>query len=722
MMRFTLNGLVGFLLITLLGACQAPLAGRDGHAVQPALAKPPLAKKVPTSREYHGRILQDDYFWLRDPSYPEVDDPDILAYLEAENSWFEQQMAPLQPAVDTLFEEMKGRIEEDLESVPWIDGDYVYRWRYLEGSQYRLWERRPKAGGEFAVILDESLEASGHEYFQLTALEVSPDGRRLAWAADMNGSERSTVYVDDLDTGRRYDDGLDAINDDLAWGSDNSTFFYAPLEAEGWYSLRVKAHTVGLPAAGDREVFYQPDHSQFLTISRSQSRQYLFIALGDHQSSEIRILPLDEPGAEPQLVAPRREGHYYDMDHRDGLFYIRTNDDHVNFRIATAPEQSPGPAHWETLLPSSDEVYYQKIALLRDFIAIEEMSDGLKRIRILEDNGRQYHVSFPENVYSAALGNNPQLASDVLRINYQSMVTPSSVYDYRPADGSLTLRKRQRIPSGYERSLYLTERVWAPARDGALVPVSLVYRRGTPRDGSAPLFLYGYGAYGMGMEPGFSTTRLSLVNRGVIYGIAHVRGGDEMGYQWYLDGKLEKRTNSFNDFVDVARFLVAGKYTRAGRIAINGGSAGGELIGAAVLQAPRLWAAAILDVPFVDVLNTMLDDSLPLTPPEWPEWGNPIVDAQAFDLIRSYSPYDNIVATQYPPMLVTGGLNDPRVTYWEPAKWTAKMRALKTDDNQLLLKINMGAGHGGSSGRYRQLYETAEAYAFALYHLGVSVD
>jgi len=302
------------------------------------------------------------------------------------------------------------------------------------------------------------------------------------------------------------------------------------------------------------------------------------------------------------------------------------------------------------------------------------------------------------------------------------MVTPSSVYDYRPADGSLTLRKRQRIPSGYERSLYLTERVWAPARDGALVPVSLVYRRGTPRDGSAPLFLYGYGAYGIGMEPGFSTTRLSLVNRGVIYGIAHVRGGDEMGYQWYLDGKLEKRTNSFNDFVDVARFLVAGKYTRAGRIAINGGSAGGELIGAAVLQAPRLWAAAILDVPFVDVLNTMLDDSLPLTPPEWPEWGNPIVDAQAFDLIRSYSPYDNIVATQYPPMLVTGGLNDPRVTYWEPAKWTAKMRALKTDDNQLLLKINMGAGHGGSSGRYRQLYETAEAYAFALYHLGVSVD
>jgi oligopeptidase B len=314
------------------------------------------------------------------------------------------------------------------------------------------------------------------------------------------------------------------------------------------------------------------------------------------------------------------------------------------------------------------------------------------------------------------------LASDFLRIDYQSMVTPSSVFDYRPADGSLTLRKRQRIPSGYEPGEFVTERLWAPARDGVLVPVSLVYRRDTPRDGSAPLFLYGYGAYSIGLAPDFSATRLSLLTRGVIYAIAHVRGGDEMGYPWYLDGKLEKRTNSFNDFVDAARFLVASNCTHAGRIAINGASAGGELVGAAVLQAPQLWAAAILDVPFVDVLNTMLDDSLPLTPPEWPEWGNPIVDPQAFDLIRSYSPYDNIAAMDYPPMLVTGGLNDPRVTYWEPVRWTAKMRALKTDDNPLLMKINMGAGHGGLSGRYSRLYETAEAYAFALYHLGVPVD
>ncbi len=715
-MHLILNGLAGLLLAVVLGACQSPTAGLESDSAQP-----PVAKRIPTSREYHGKALHDDFLWLRDASYPEVDDPDILAYLEAENSWFEQQMAPLQPAVDTLYEEMKGRIEEGQESVPWQDGDYIYRWRYREGSQYRLWERKPETGGEFTAILDESAEAEGQEYFSLTALAVSPDGRRLAWAADMDGSERSKIYVDELGTGRRHDDGLDAISGDIVWAADSSTFFYSPLEDQAWYSLRVKAHTVGSSPVGDREVFYQPDHSKFLSISRSQSRQYLFIALGDHRTSEIRILPLDRPGGDPQVVAPRREGHYYDMDHRDGLFYIRTNDDHVNFRIATAPEQSPGPEHWETLLPSSDKVYYQKFALLQDLLAVEEMSEGLKRIRVLENNGRQYHVSFPEKVYYASLGNNPQLASDVLRINYQSMVTPDSVYDYRPADGSLTLRKRQRLPSGYERSLYVTERVWALARDGALVPVSLVYHRDTPRDGTAPLFLYGYGAYGIGLEPGFSANRLSLLDRGVIYAIAHVRGGDEMGYQWYLGGKLEKRTNSFNDFVDVARFLVTSDYTRAGRIAINGGSAGGELIGAAVLRAPQLWAAAILDVPFVDVLNTMLDDSLPLTPPEWPEWGNPLLDAQAFDLIRSYSPYDNIAPADYPPMLVTGGLNDPRVTYWEPARWTAKMRALKTDDNQLLLKINMGAGHGGRSGRYSQLYEIAEAYAFALYHLGVPV-
>lgn len=715
-MKTVTYSLTALLLAAFLGACQSASID-NGESV----ASPPVAKKVSSTREFHGRVLHDDYLWLKDPSYPEVNDPDILAYLEAENRWFEQEMAPLQPAVDILFAEMKGRIEDEQASVPWEEGEYLYRWRYVEGSQYRLWERQPLAGGEFVTILDESHEARDREYFRLTALQVSPDGSRLAWSADIDGSERSTLFVDELDTARRYDDGLDNIRGKAVWGADNRTLFYTPVEADGWYSLRVKSHVIGTPPELDREVFYTPERSLFLSVSRSQSRQYLFITLSDHQTSEQRILRLDDPGAEPQLIAPRQAGQYYDMDHGNGRFYIRTNDEHVNFRIATAPEQSPGPEHWATLLPASDDVYYQRLALLDGFIAVEEMSKGLKRIRIRENGGREFHVGFPDSVYSASLGNNPQLASDYLRIDYQSMVTPKSVYDYRPSNGSLMLRKRQRIPSGYNADNFITQRVWATARDGAKVPVSLVYKQGTPLDGSAPLFLYGYGAYGGGVEPWFSSTRLSLLERGVIYAIAHVRGGDEMGYQWYLDGILGQRANSLNDFVDVARFLVAGDFTREGRIAINGGSAGGKLVGAAVLQAPELWAAAILDVPFVDVLNTMLDDSLPLTPPEWPEWGNPILDVEAFDLIRSYSPYDNILARAYPPMLVTGGLNDPRVTYWEPAKWTAKMRALKTDDNPLLMKINMGAGHGGLSGRYRQLYEVAQAYAFALFHLGVDV-
>ncbi|MEE4145414.1 MAG: S9 family peptidase [Halieaceae bacterium] len=709
--------LSGFSLALLLAACQSPAPDTVAGAGQP-----PVAQKIPSVREYHGLLLHDDYLWLKDEGYPEVDDPEILAYLEAENRWFEQQMAPLQPAVDTLFNEMKARLEPEQEAVPWEDGEYIYRWRYTAESQYRLWERRPVAGGDYVTILDESAEARGHEFFSLSGLQISPDGRRMAWAADFDGAERSTLYVDDLDTGRRIDDGLHSIDGSLVWASDNRTLFYLPIEEEGWYRLRVKSHIVGTAVADDRELFVNPDRSLFLGISRSQSRQYLFITLEDRDSSEQRVMRLDDADALPRLVSPRQAGRYYEMDHGNGRFYIRTNDQNVNLRIATAPEKTPGPEHWQTLLPPSDEVYYQGLALFDDFIAVEEMSEGLKRIRIREHSGREFHVPFPEQVYTASLGDNPQMSADFLRISYESMVTPNSVYDYRPADDTLTLRQRRQVPSGYDSTAYLSERLWTVARDGARVPVTLVYHRDTPRDGSAPLYLYGYGAYGLGMNPWFSTARLSLLDRGVIFAIAHVRGGDEMGFQWYLDGKLNKRSNTFNDFVDVANDLAARNYTRAGHIAINGGSAGGELIGAAVIQAPQLWAAAILDVPFVDVLNTMLDETLPLTPPEWIEWGNPIIDPEAFKLIRSYSPYDNISARDYPPMLVTGGINDPRVTYWEPAKWTAKMRALKTDDNPLLMKINMGAGHQGPSGRYNSLYEVAESYAFALYHLGVELN
>ncbi|MYA17598.1 MAG: S9 family peptidase, partial [Gammaproteobacteria bacterium] len=424
------------------------------------------------------------------------------------------------------------------------------------------------------------------------------------------------------------------------------------------------------------------------------------------------------PASEPRLVAARRQEHDYVVDHQGDRFVIRTNDTHKNNRLVTAPGDDPSEARWETLIAGSDERYITGFQPFADFLAVEERIDGLDQIRLVDRAGKSTYVEFPEAAYRVAIGANEEFVSRTLRISYESMVTPDTVFDYEVDTAQLRTRKVQEIPSGYDPAGYVTERAMAPARDGARVPVSIVFRKGTPTDGSAPLYLYGYGAYGSGMPPSFSTTRLSLLDRGFIYAIAHVRGGDELGYHWYEAGKLDKRTNTFNDFVDVARHLVAERFTRPGRIAIAGGSAGGELMGAVVNQAPELWGAVAAHVPFVDVLNTMLDTSLPLTPIEWPEWGNPIEDKAAFDYIRSYSPYDQLKAGHYPPMLVTAGLNDPRVTYWEPAKYVAKLRTLKQDDNLLLLKTNMGAGHGGKSGRYDSLYEVAEEYAFMVAAVG----
>jgi oligopeptidase B len=679
----------------------------------------PVADKRSSLRHYHGIALHDDYLWLKDSSYPATDDTDILQYLKQENRWFEQQMEPRRTQVEALFTEMKGRMEDDESAVPWTEKGYTYRWRYAPGSQYKIWERKSVKSGKFVTILDEPKEAAGIEFFSVGQAEVSPNGELLAWTVDDNGSERKRLIVDDLNTGERQEDGLEDIYGSIVWSADSKAVFYTPSEQGVWRAERVMVHTLGSSPELDRQIFHNDDAGLFLSLRLSQSEQYLFIVLQDHQTSEVRYLPISEPDSEPQLVAARRDNIQYSMDHGNGHFYILVNDEHVNFRIATAPQSDPSPANWKTLLAPSDEVYYQSVTPFKGFIAVEEMSEALSRIRVRFHDGKEHYVEFPEQVYTSSLGNNPAYDTSTLRIDYESMITPDTVFDYTPSTKGLELRKQQVIPSGYDKNQFVTERQWATARDGVKVPVSLVYRKDVKRDGKAPLYLEGYGAYGYGMPPNFSALRLSLLERGVIYAIPHVRGGDEMGYQWYLDGKLKKRTNTFNDFVDVARYLIKEKYTAKGRIAISGGSAGGELVGAAVIQAPQLWGAAVLDVPFVDVLNTMLDASLPLTPPEWQEWGNPIESREAFELISSYSPYDNIEARDYPPMLVTGGLNDPRVTYWEPAKWTAKMRALKTDENELLMKINMGAGHGGKSGRYDSIHEFAEQISFVLSHLNV---
>lgn len=684
---------------------------------------PPVARKQPFTATHHGITLSDDYAWLRDPGYPEVKDKEILAHLEAENAWFAAQMAGQQSRIDALFKEMRARIKEADSSVPQKDGDWLYWVEYEDGAEYKKWWRRPVGakddGSADELILDEVALAEGKEYFRLGALSVSSDGRKLAYSVDDNGSERFTARIKDLVTGELLADEIPGTLSSLIWVAGDTGIVYS-LANEQWRTDNARLHWLGQPLTADVELYHEDDEGFRVGAGLSANEQWLIVATSDHETGEVRLIPAADPLAEPILVAPRRKGVEYDVDLRDDTLFILTNDTHENFRLATAPLSSPG--EWTTLIEGSDAFYLTGFDLFRDFYVVEGREGGLDTIavRYYDDPDRIEPVAFPEASYSAGLGDNPEWAMDVLRIGYQSMVSPSTVYDYHVAERRLEVRKVQEIPSGYDADLYTTERLEIAARDGTPIPVSILYRkdRADANGGPGPLHLYGYGAYGIAIEPGFSTTRFSLVDRGFAYAIAHIRGGDDLGRAWYKAGKLERRANTFTDFVDVAKGLVERGYTAAGQISISGGSAGGELMGAVVNSDPDLWGAVVAHVPFVDVLNTMLDASLPLTPGEWPEWGNPIEDRAAFELIAGYSPYDNVRAQDYPPMMVTAGLNDPRVTYWEPAKWVARLRELKTNDNVLIFKTNMGAGHGGKSGRFESLHETAEEFAFILWQLG----
>jgi len=686
-----------------------------------SLTTPPRAVKKPTSVTHHGITVTDDYAWLRDPAYPEVNDPDILAHLQAENAWFEARMAGQQGRIDALFTEMRARIKEADKSVPQKDGDYFYWIEFEEGAEYKKWWRRPVAapddGSADELILDEVALAEGHEYFRLGAIAVSNDGRLLAWSVDDNGSERFTARVKVIATGEVLPDEIPGTLSSLIWVAQDKGLVYS-LANEQWRTDNARLHWLGQPLSSDVELYHEDDEGFRVGCSLSANEQWLIIGTSDHETSEVRLVPAADPLAAPLLVKPRQSGVEYDVDLHGETLFIHANDTHENFRLATATLADPGS--WTTLIEGTDEFYLTGFDLFRDFYVTEGRVRGLDRIevRYYGDPARVEPIAFPEASYSAGLGDNPEWAVDRLRLSYESMVSPATVYDYHVADRSLEVRKVQEIPSGYDASRYATERLEIAARDGTKIPVSVVYRR--DRAAGGPLHLYGYGAYGIAIDPGFSTTRLSLVDRGFAYAIAHIRGGDDLGRAWYKAGKLERRTNTFTDFVDVAKGLIGRGFTAAGKISISGGSAGGELMGAVINSDPDLWGAVVAHVPFVDVLATMLDPSLPLTPGEWPEWGNPIEDRAAFDLIRSYSPYDQVKAQAYPPLLVTAGLNDPRVTYWEPAKWVARLRELKTDDNELLLKTNMGAGHGGKSGRFESLKETAEEFAFILWQLGLS--
>jgi oligopeptidase B len=680
----------------------------------------PIAKKVGHVREYHGKALSDSYYWLKDQGYPEVNDEPIIDYLTEENAYFGAFLKSNEPLVDIIFEEFKGRTNQIETSVPWISNGYEYKWYYKEGEEYRTRSRKNLQTAEEEVFLSETGLAEGYDYFSLGGYDISQDNRFLTYSVNTDGSERYQLFIKDLQTGELLSDNLTDAGGGARFSSDSKSLIYSKLDSVKWRTKSINVHVIGTEQSQDAILLTEEDDGFFLGFGITSDEKFFVLVSAQREVQETYVVPADNLFAKPTMLVSRELGFSNSVDHAGGHFYILANDSHKNFRLAKVDDKNPAYEKWQTLIEGSDQLYLQEMQTFKNFIALQARENGIDQIRIRQYDGAIEDINFPEEVYAASLGNSAEFKQNFIRIDYESMITPETVFDYDVSEKTLITRKVQKIPSGYDKSEYVTERKMAPVRDGVMVPVSIVYKKGFKKDASQPLFLYGYGAYGYTVSPEFSTLRLSLLDRGFAYAIAHVRGSDMMGYQWYLDGKLKKRTNTFNDFVDVGRYLVKENYVTAGNISIEGSSAGGELIGAAVIAAPDLWRSATLGVPFVDVLNTMLDADLPLTPPEWKEWGNPVEDPDAYDLLLSYSPYDNIVAREYPPMFVSGGINDPRVTYWEPAKWTAKMREFMTDDNLLIMRINMGSGHFSNSGRYGRLRDYAEEYTFALRSHGIT--
>jgi oligopeptidase B len=688
---------------------------------------PPVAPRRPHSFTLHGITVVDDYAWLKDKNWqevlrdPGVLDTDIRKYLEAENAYTESLLGHTGALQKVLVKEMRGRIKEDDSSVPAPDGSYAYVRKFREGGQHELFGRMPRNGGDAEIILDGDQLAADHEYFRFGGARHSPDHRLEAWSADTKGSEYFSIRVRDWADRTDRDDLVEETDGAVVWSTDCKSFFYVKLD-DNHRPMQVWRHRLGAPQADDILVYEEHDSGWFTHIHESASNRFCVIAGGDHETSEQRLIDLANPDSPPRLVAAREVGVQYSVaDRGDELFILTNAGGAIDFKIATAPLKSPERTNWRDLIPHCAGVYVIDFELYSGHLVRLERANALPSIIIRDlKSGDEHAIAFGETAYSLDTMGGYEFDTTNLRFSYSSMTTPSEVYDYDMARRTRVLRKRQEIPSGHNPADYVTTRIMAPSHDGALVPVSILHRQDLRRNGSAPLLLYGYGSYGMAMPASFSANRLSLVDRGFVYAIAHIRGGTDKGWGWYLDGKREKKTNSFDDFAASARALIDAKYTGAKRIVGHGGSAGGMLMGAAANRAGELFAGIVAEVPFVDVLNTMLDDTLPLTPPEWPEWGNPIESAADFKTILSYSPYDNIAAKEYPAILAMGGLTDPRVTYWEPAKWIARLRPTMTGGGPVLLRTNMGAGHGGASGRFNRLDEVAIAYAFALWAVGMA--
>lgn len=686
----------------------------SGCAQQAQTPQPPVATIVPVADTLFGDVRVDNYAWLRDR-----DNPEVIAYLNAENAYTDTMMAHTKALQDKLYKEMVGRIKETDLDVPEKIDNYFYYTRSEEGKQYKIYCRKKASlDAPEEVVLDHNALAQGKDFCDLGVYLVSPDQKLLAYSIDTTGGERYTLYVKNLDDGSMLSDEVPNTSD-AVWANDNKTLFYSTMD-EAHRPYRLYRHTLGANAPDDPLICQEDDEKFWLGISRTKSKAFLLLNLASETSSEYRYLDASQPMGDFKMISARQPDLEYDVTHHGDQFYITTNDNAKNFKLVSVPTTDPARSNWKDVIPHDPAVKIDHAEAFANHLAVYERKNGLRAIHVMDfQTGQSHDAEFPEPVYSFSEARNPEYNTGLLRFTYYSMVTPRSVYDYNMNDRTRELKKQYEVLGGYDPAQYQQERMFATASDGTAIPISMVYRKGMVKDGTNPLNLDGYGSYGISEDPWFSSNRLSLLDRGFIFAIAHVRGGGEMGRTWYEDGKLLRKKNTFTDFIACAEYLIAQKYTSNEKLAIEGGSAGGLLMGAVTNMRPDLFKVVDAQVPFVDVVNTMLDASIPLTVVEYDEWGNPNAE-DYYHYMKSYAPYENVAAKAYPIMLVTAGLNDPRVGYWEPAKWVAKLRELKTDDNLLLMKTNMGAGHGGKSGRWNSLQETAEEYAFILWQMGMA--
>ncbi len=708
--QFHIYTLLLFFVSVILITDTPVLAQMDGASTTP---QPPMAEKKPKETKIHGDTLVDDYFWLREKSNPAV-----LEYLKAEDAYTLAMMKSTEGLQAKLYQEMLSHIKQTDQNVPYRLGNYFYYTRTEEGKQYPIFCRKKGSlDAKEEVVLDQNELAKGQKFMSVGAFAPSDDGNLLAYSTDNTGYRQYTLQIKNLQTGALFPEKIERV-DSLAWATDNKTIFYVTEDAVTKRSDKFFRHVLG----SDKNDLLYEEKDELFDIGTQRSRDKAVILLGafSKTSTEFRYLPADNPSAEWKIILPRQADHEYDVDHRGDLFYIRTNKGAKNFRVVTAPVSDPSEKNWKEFVAHRPAIKIEGLDLFADHAVMSEWENGLQQIEIIDfKTNKRHRIEFPEPVYAAGVGRNPEFNTGMLRYNYQSLVTPSSVFDYDMNTRQATLKKQNEVPGGFDKANYASERVFATAADGTKIPMSMVYRKGMKRDGKAPLLLYAYGSYGLSTPPSFSSNRLVLLDRGVIYVIAHIRGGGELGEEWREQGRMMKKMNTFTDFIACAEQLVRNKYTSSDRLVIHGGSAGGLLMGAVTNMRPDLFKAVVAQVPFVDVINTMLDASLPLTTSEFIEWGNP-AEKPAYDYMKQYSPYDNIARKNYPTMLVKVSYNDSQVPYWEGTKFVAKLRTMKTDNNPLLLKVNFGAGHGGSSGRYDALKEIAFDYSFMLWQMGIA--